>query len=82
MNQSEKMIDERDAARAEADAMRRERDAARADLAKAREVLRNVEFSGRDSVGDRVFCPVCSGYIGIGHEHDCALSAAMAAKGE
>lgn len=73
---------ERDAAQAERESLRRALDAALAELERAREVLRNVEFSGRDSVGDRVFCPVCSGYIGTGHERDCALSAALAAKGE
>lgn len=55
----------------------------RAELAQAREVLRNVEWTpNRDTYGDPMIeCPECWREHHEGHAPDCALSAALA-KGE
>ncbi len=55
----------------------------RAELAQAREVLRSVEWTEMPAYyGTVTRCPLCGDLESEGHAPDCALSAALAAKGE
>lgn len=66
----------------EAERLRAERDAALAELERAREVLRYVEWLPGDLRPDEpCWCMVCMSYAPQ-HAPDCALNAALAAKGE
>ena len=65
--------------------LKAERDEARAELAQAREVLSRLEWDswGYDHHAEgRSHCPCCGWTKDEGHAPDCALSAALAAKGE
>lgn len=66
------------------DRLRADRDAAMAELDRAREVLRNVEWCELPHAyyGVAVRCPHCGGLRSDGHDPECPLSAALAAKGE
>ena len=67
------------------DGLRNERDAALAELAQAREVLIRLEWDswGYDPHAEgRSHCPCCGWTKDEGHAPDCALNAALAAKGE
>ena len=59
-------------------------DAALANLAQAREVLRELEWCELPHAyyGVAVRCPHCGGLRSDGHDPECPLSAAIAAKGE
>ena len=62
-----------------------ERDEARAELAQARDVLSRLEWDswGYDPYAEgRSHCPCCGWTKDEGHAPDCALNAALAAKGE
>ena len=73
----------RTASQAQAEQYLAERDAARAELAQAREVLRSVEWTEMPHAyyGAATRCPLCGGLESEGHDPDCALSAALAARG-
>lgn len=75
-----------EAQRAQIRTLTAERDAARAELAQAREVLREVQWVSDEipyaTLPDYHRCPCCWADRRDGHAPDCALSAALAAKGE
>lgn len=75
----------RTASQAQAEQYLAERDEARAELAQAREVLSRLEWDswGYDPHAEgRSHCPCCGWTKDEGHAPDCALDAALAAKGE
>ena len=71
------------AALARAEQYLAERDAEQAEVARVREVLRGVEWCELPHAyyGVAVRCPHCGGLRSDGHDPECPLSAALAAKG-